>query len=150
MYNLNSDCYWRYIWYNLNMGRRVIGISGSLIWWKTLMELIFNPCSKFWWSLEDPVSQIRCPHIGAPVIFLDLLRSVQMLKREWGAESNGKLPHLFVPSKTAALGPEFALKDLPLRRIHDDAIMLGLRAIFRNSLYLLSTGVQYTILHTCI
>ena len=27
----------------------------------------------------------------------DLLRSVQMLKREWGAESNGNLPHLFNP-----------------------------------------------------
>ena len=40
-----------------------------------------------------------------------------MLKREWGAESNGKLPHLFIPSKTAALAPEFALKDLPLGRI---------------------------------
>ena len=26
-----------------------------------------------------------------------------MLKREWGAESNGELPHLFIPSKTAAL-----------------------------------------------
>ena len=34
-----------YIW-----GRKVIGISGSLIWSKTLMELIFNPCSEFSWS----------------------------------------------------------------------------------------------------
>ena len=30
-----------------------------------------------------------------------------MLKREQGAESNGKLPHLFVPSETATLVPEF-------------------------------------------
>ena len=54
-----------------------------------------------------------------------------MLKRQWGAESSGKLSHLFIPSKTAtlvsgftvedlllgriaALGPEFAVKDLPL------------------------------------
>ena len=37
-----------------------------------------------------------------------------MLKREWGAESNGKLPHLFIPSKTAILVPKFAVKDLPL------------------------------------
>ena len=36
-----------------------------------------------------------------------------MLKREWGAESNGKLPHIFVPAKTAALIPEFAVEDLP-------------------------------------
>ena len=34
-------------------------------------------------------------HTGAPGVFSDLLRSVLMLKREWGAESNGKLPHLF-------------------------------------------------------
>ena len=28
-------------------GRRVIGISGSLMWSKTLMELIFNPSGEF-------------------------------------------------------------------------------------------------------
>ena len=36
-----------------------------------------------------------------------------MLKREWVAESNGKLPHLFNPWLTAALVPEFAVEDLP-------------------------------------
>ena len=41
---------------------------------------------------------------------------VQMLKIEWGALSNGKLPHLFIPSKTATLVPEFAVEDLPLGR----------------------------------
>ena len=40
-----------------------------------------------------------------------------MLKRKWGAESNGKLPHLFIPSKTATFVSEFALEDLPLGRI---------------------------------
>ena len=39
-----------------------------------------------------------------------------MLKREWGAESNGKLVHLFIPSKTATLAFEFAVADLPLGR----------------------------------
>ena len=39
-----------------------------------------------------------------------------MLKRLWGAESNRKLPHLFVPSETATLVPEFAKEDLPLSR----------------------------------
>ena len=39
-----------------------------------------------------------------------------MLKREWGAENNGKLPHLFIHSKTATLVPEFAMEDLPLDR----------------------------------
>ena len=39
-----------------------------------------------------------------------------MLNREWGAESDGKLLHLFMPDKTAALSPEFAVEDLPLSR----------------------------------
>ena len=39
-----------------------------------------------------------------------------MLKREWGAESNGKLSHLSIPSKTAAWVPEFAVEDLPFSR----------------------------------
>ena len=46
----------------------------------------------------------------------ELLKSVQMLKREWGAESNGKLPYLFNPSKTATLVPELAVEHLPLGR----------------------------------
>ena len=36
-----------------------------------------------------------------------------MLKREWGAESNGKLSTYSVPGKTAALVPEFVVEDLP-------------------------------------
>ena len=40
-----------------------------------------------------------------------------MLKRDWCAESNGKLPHLFIPSKTATKVPEFAMEVLPLGRI---------------------------------
>ena len=39
-----------------------------------------------------------------------------MLKREWGAKSNGRLQHLFIRSKTAALVPVFAVEDLPLGR----------------------------------
>ena len=37
-------------------------------------------------------------------------------KERLGAESNGKLPHLFIPSKTATFVPEFAVEDLPLSR----------------------------------
>ena len=53
-----------------------------------------------------------------PGIFSNLLRSVQILKREWGrpTESNGKLQHLFIPSKTAILFPEFAVGDQILSR----------------------------------
>ena len=39
-----------------------------------------------------------------------------MLKRERGAERNGKLWHLFIPSKTATLVLEFAVEHLPLGR----------------------------------
>ena len=39
-----------------------------------------------------------------------------MLERECGAESNEKLPHLFIPSKTVTLVPEFVVEDLPLGR----------------------------------
>ena len=82
------------------------------------MELIFNPCGEFRSSLEGPGDQIHSPHLhdGAPGVFSDLLRSVQMLKSEWGAESNGKLPHLFIPSKTATLIPKFVVEHLPLGR----------------------------------
>ena len=78
-------------------------------------ELMFNPCGEFRRSLEGPVSQIHSPHllVCVPGIFSHLLRSVQMLKREWGTERNGKLPHLLIPSKTAALVPKFAVEDLP-------------------------------------
>ena len=39
-----------------------------------------------------------------------------MLKRESGAESNGKLPHLFIPSKISTLVPESEVEDLLLGR----------------------------------
>ena len=55
-------------------GRRVTGISGSLICSKTLMELIFNPCGEFQWS---PEGQIHSPHlhVGTPGIFTDAKES---------------------------------------------------------------------------
>ena len=37
-------------------------------------------------------------------------------KERGGAESNGKLLHLFIPSETATFVPEFAVEDLPLGR----------------------------------
>ena len=50
-----------------------------------------------------------------------------MLKREWRAESNGKLPHLFIPGKTAALVPEFAVEDLPSAELQSRFLSLHLR-----------------------
>ena len=51
-----------------------------------------------------------------------------MLKRDWGAESNGKLPHLFVLSINAILVSEFAVEDLPL----DKTITLVLECAVKN------------------
>ena len=42
--------------------------------------------------------------------------SVEPSELYFKAESNGKLPHLFIPSKTSTLIPEFAVEDLPLGR----------------------------------
>ena len=36
-----------------------------------------------------------------------------MLKREWYAESNGKVSHLFIPGKTVALVLGFSVEDIP-------------------------------------
>ena len=82
-----------------------------------------------WWSPEGPVSQIYSPHlnVGAPVIFSDIFRSVQMLKREWCAESNVKLPHLFIPCKTATLVSEFAVEDLPSAELQPWFLLLQWR-----------------------
>ena len=82
---------------------------------------------------EGPISQIHSPHLQVGVLgtFSDLLSSVQILKREWGAESNGKLPNLFMPSKDATLVPAFAVKDLP-RAVHshdDDDELCMIREI---------------------
>ena len=92
------------------------------------MELIFNPCGEFRCRPKSPGGQIHSPHLqaGALGIFSHFLKSVQMLKREWGAESNRKLPHLCIPSKTAALVPESEVEDLPLSRtaalVHEFAV----------------------------
>ena len=82
----------------------ILGAKGDWDFW--ISDLLknpdgtdINPCGEFRLSSEGPFSHIHSPHlhVGAPGIFSDLLRSVQMLKREWGTESNGKLPHLFNP-----------------------------------------------------
>ena len=87
----------------------MIGISGSLIWSKTLMELMFNPGGEFRRSPVGPVSQIHSPHlhVGAPGMFSYLLRSVQKQKRERGCGKNGKIPRIFIHGKAAALVHEF-------------------------------------------
>ena len=77
-----------------------------------MMELILIHVVNFGEVRRAQVAKIHSPHlhVGSPRIFSDLLRSVQILKREWGGESNGKLPRLFIPSKTATLVPEITMK----------------------------------------
>ena len=50
-----------------------------------------------------------------------------MLKREWGAKSNGKLSHLFIRSEIATLVPEFAVEDLPLDRTATSVPLLAVK-----------------------
>ena len=87
-----------------------------------------------------------------------------MLKREWGAESNGKLPHLFIPSKTATLVTEFVVEDLPLGRtvasvpafaVKDlllrGALMMTMKNFFRLYLffYIIESSVNFVSVLTC-
>ena len=82
---------------------------------RSLLPVIFNPCGEFRWSPEGPVSQIHSPYlrVGAPRFFSDLLRVLSDAKVRVGCGKLGKLPHLFIPCKTAALVLEFAVEDLP-------------------------------------
>ena len=77
----HSDDYIYIYIYTVYMRRRE-GTSGFLIWSKSPIELIFKPCGEFRWSPEGPVNQIHSPHlhVGAPGIFSDVLRSIQMPK----------------------------------------------------------------------
>ena len=70
----------RYLWHCSE-------ISGQKLSWNWYLTHVVE----FRWSPEGPVSQIHSPHllVGAPGIFSELLRFVHMLKRQWGAESNG-------------------------------------------------------------
>ena len=66
-----------------------------------------------------------------------------MLKREWGAESNGKLTHLFIPSKTATYVPEFAMEDLPLGRTAASVPKFAVKdASQLSSLYVVCAGIR--------
>ena len=89
-----------------------------MLWSKTLMELIFNLWGEFGCSPEGPVSQIHSPHlyVGTSGIFSDILRSVQMLKREWVRKPTGSYDTYSIASKTVAFVPEFAVEDLPSDR----------------------------------
>ena len=74
----------------------------------------------------------------------ELFRPVQMLKREWSAESNGKLLHLFIPSKTATLVHEFVVEDLPLGRNAALAPEFAVKHVpWKNTLIMMMTTPRY-------
>ena len=72
---------------------------------------IFNPRGEFRWIPEGPVSQIQSPHlhVGTPRIISDLLKPVQMLKRQSGVTAHSRtLPPLYLrhssfPNPSSAL-----------------------------------------------
>ena len=66
-------------------GRRVIGILGSLIWSKTLMELIFIPCGEFRWSPKGPIKQIYSLHLHAFKVFADSEERESGVRRATGS-----------------------------------------------------------------
>ena len=51
-----------------------------------------------------------------PLVSLRSFKVCSDAKERVGCGNNGKLPHLFIPSKTATLVTEFAVEDLPLGR----------------------------------
>ena len=69
--------------------------SGQKRWWNWYLTSVVN-FGEVWMAQVAKSTLLTS--------MLVRLGSVQMLKREWGAESKGKLPHLFIPSKTAAFG----------------------------------------------
>ena len=98
--------------------------SGQNPWWNRYLIPVVN----FGEVLRDHLAKSTLlTSSWAPGIFSDLLMSVPMLNREWGAEGNSKLPHLFIPSKTTTLVPEFAVEDLPLRRTASLVVELAMK-----------------------
>ena len=79
-------------------------------------DKLFNLCGDFQWSSKGSVSQIHSPHLhaGALGIFLISFKVCSDAKEKMGC---GKVPHLFIFSKTTTFVPAFAVEDLPLGRI---------------------------------
>ena len=66
--------------------------------------------------------EIRRAQLAKSTLLTSMLRALGSFKVFSDAKermrcgNNGKLPHLFIPSKTATLVPEYAVGDLPLGR----------------------------------
>ena len=85
-------------------GGRVIGISGSLIWSKTLVELIFNPCGEFRWGPEETA---KSTFLTSTLVPWDLFRSFKVCSdaKESGVwKAMGSYCTYPIPGKSAVLG----------------------------------------------
>ena len=131
----------------LRLQWRTCPYAGSLIWSKTLMELIFNPCGEFWWSPEGPVSQIYSPHLhlAVPGIVPDLLRSIQVLKESRVWKETGRYRRIY--SSLVKLQPWFLSlrwKTCPWAEHYDIYMNLN-HSVICCLLYLLCNIIQYFV-----
>ena len=85
--------------------------SGQKSWWNWYLTPVVN------FGEVRRAQLAKSNLLTSSLVPLGSLKVFQMLKREWGAKSNRKLPHLFIPSKTATWVPEFAMEHLPFGRI---------------------------------
>ena len=76
--------------------------SGQKPWWNWYLTPVVNFSEVRRAQLAK--STVRTSTLVPLEYFQIFLRFVQMLKTEWGAESNGKLPHLFNPWLNCILG----------------------------------------------
>ena len=70
--------------------------SGQKPWWNWCLTSVVNFCE--FRRIELAKSTLLTSML-VPLGSFQIFWGVQMLKREWGAESNGKLPHLSIPVK---------------------------------------------------
>ena len=75
------------------------------------MELIFNPCGEV--RRAQLAKSALLTSTQVPLGSFQIFKVCSDAKERMGC---GKLPHLFISSKTAALVPVFAVEDLPLSR----------------------------------
>ena len=97
-------------------GRRVIEISWSLIWWRPWWNLYLTAVVNFGEVRRAQSNPTSSPPRWCP---WDPFRSFKVCpdaKERVGWGNNRKLPHLSIPSKTAAWVTDFAVEDLPLSR----------------------------------
>ena len=78
--------------------------SGQKPWWDWYLTLVVN-LGEIWMA-----QLAKSTLLTSTLVHLALFIAKE---REWWAESNEKLPHLFILGETATLVPEFAVENLP-------------------------------------